>query len=79
MTFHHLIPRKMHRRAWFRRHYSKEQLNAGIMVCRGCHTGIHQRYDEMTLGKQLNTLERLLADPGLMQHFTWVSKQRERS
>jgi hypothetical protein len=49
------------------------------MVCRGCHTGIHQRYDEMTLGKQLNTLERLLADPGLMEHFAWVSKQRERS
>ena len=49
------------------------------MVCRDCHTGIHKRYDEMTLGKQLNTLEGLLADPGLMQHFAWVSKQRESS
>jgi len=79
LTFHHLIPKKMHRRAWFKRHYSREQLNEGIMVCRLCHRGIHKRYDEMTLGKRFNTLATLLDDPSLVQHFSWVSKQREQA
>lgn len=48
------------------------------MVCRRCHTGIHKRYDEMTLGKHFNSLERLLGDPDLANHFAWVARQRER-
>ena len=79
LTFHHLIPKKMHRRAWFKRHYSRDQLNEGILVCRLCHRGIHKRYDEMTLGKQFTTLTSLLSDPGLKNHFAWVAKQREQS
>ena len=47
-------------------------------MCRRCHSGIHKRHDEMTLGKHYATLERLLADPDLKQHFEWVAKQRER-
>lgn len=78
LTFHHLIPRKMHRRTWFRKQYDRETLNAGIMVCRPCHSGIHRRYDEMTLGKHFNTLDRLLTCPDLSTHFAWVGKQRER-
>jgi hypothetical protein len=33
LTFHHLIPRKVHRRAAFKKNYSKEQLNHGLQVC----------------------------------------------
>ena len=76
LTFHHLIPRKLHRRPRFRRRYDREVLNAGIHVCRACHRGIHRRYDEMTLGMQFNTLERLCADPALARHFAWVAKQK---
>jgi len=76
LTFHHLIPRKLHRRAHFRKHYNKEQLNTGIDICRQCHRGVHKRYDEMTLGKQFSTQELLQADEDLQRHFEWVSKQR---
>jgi maltoporin len=77
MTFHHLIPKKMHRRTYFRKNYTKLELNQGIDICRKCHTGIHKRYDEMTLAKQFATLENLSSDPDLQQHFAWVAKQKE--
>ena len=76
LTFHHLIPRKLHRRSRFRRQYSREVLNKGIHVCRACHSGIHQRYDEMRLARDFDSLERLLADPDLLRHFEWVAKQK---
>lgn len=59
LTFHHLIPRKVHRRAHFKKHFSKQDLNKGILICRQCHSGIHRFYDEMTLAKQFDSLEKL--------------------
>lgn len=76
LTFHHLIPRKLHRRTRFRRHCSREELNRGIHVCRACHSGIHRRYDEMTLAREFSTLQRLLDDPDLSRHFAWVARQK---
>ena len=76
LTFHHLIPKKMHRRTYFKKHYTKEQLQAGVNICRQCHSGIHRFYDEMTLAKQLHTLSVLQADEQLSTFFNWVSKQR---
>ena len=67
----------MHRRVHFRRHYEKNELNAGIMICGRCHKGIHKRFDEMTLAKSYNTLAKLLEDPDLAKHFQWVSRQKE--
>ena len=77
LTFHHLIPKKAHRRKRFKNSYSKRQLNAGVHVCRLCHRGIHRLYDELTLARDFNTLEQLLADETLAKHFAWVSKQKE--
>ena len=76
LTFHHLIPRKMHRRNYFKKRYSKTELAQGIMVCRQCHNGIHRFYDEMTLGKTFSTLESLKADPRLREYFAWVARQK---
>ncbi|MEM1144315.1 MAG: hypothetical protein AAF671_12295 [Pseudomonadota bacterium] len=76
LTFHHLIPRKMHRRNFFRRNYDKQYLNRGIRICTPCHRGIHQRFDEMTLAKHYDTLEKLLADEALARHFAWVARQK---
>jgi hypothetical protein len=66
----------MHRRPRFRKDYSREQLNAGIDVCRRCHSGLHRLHDEMTLAKQLNTLEALQEDDAVQRHVSWVSKQK---
>lgn len=77
LTFHHLIPKRVHRRKRFRNSFSKKQLNVGVHVCRLCHRGIHRLYDELTLARDFNTLEQLLADETLAKHFAWVSKQKE--
>ena len=76
LTFHHLIPRKMHRRKFFQKNYSRQQLASGIYICRQCHSGIHTLFDEMTLAKQFNSLENLLHDRALRKHCRWVARQR---
>ena len=76
LTYHHLIPKKMHRRQYFKKHYTKAERQEGVHVCRQCHSGIHRFYDEMTLAKNLCTLPLLLADEQLASFFSWVSKQR---
>lgn len=76
LTYHHLIPRKVHRRNFFKKKYSKEELNNGVYVCRPCHSGVHKLYDEMTLAKQFNSLELLQEDSAVRTHIQWVAKQK---
>ncbi|MEW9797699.1 hypothetical protein [Alteromonas sp. CYL-A6] len=78
LTFHHLIPKQMHRRRFFRKTLTRDERNEGIAICRQCHDGIHRFYSPMELAKSLNTLEKLLADEQLAGYFHWVSKQRIR-
>jgi hypothetical protein len=76
LAFHHLIPRKLHRRTSFKKHYSREYLNRGIDICQPCHRGLHKLYDEMALGKRLYTLELLLSDDAVRRHVQWSAKQK---
>ncbi len=48
------------------------------MICRACHNGIHDYYQEIQLAKSFSTLEALLADSVLQKHFAWVAKQKYR-
>ena len=76
LSFHHFIPRKVHRRAHFKKNFALAELQAGISICIQCHTGIHKAYDEMQLAKQFSNLELIKSDPRLQTHFQWVAKQR---
>lgn len=76
LTFHHLIPRKMHRRTRFQNEHTRMELARGIEICRICHDGIHDLYDEMTLARRLNSREALLRDDQLRQHVQWAARQR---
>lgn len=76
LTFHHLIPRKLHRRVAFRKNFSREELNRGIDVCRLCHDAIHDFYDEMTLARSFPGLEALRRDPRLARHFEWAARHK---
>ncbi|MEM8767218.1 MAG: hypothetical protein AAGE43_07230 [Pseudomonadota bacterium] len=79
LTFHHLIPKKMHRRRRFQKTFSATELNAGVFICRDCHDGIHSRYSELELATHFRTPEALAADPDLSRHFAWVARQRRHS
>ena len=77
LTFHHLIPRETHHRAWFRARYTKDQMHThGIWICRACHDGLHDLYDELTLARRFSTLDALRADEAVMRHAGWVARQR---
>jgi ribosomal protein S14 len=78
LTFHHLIPRKVHRRSYFQKNYDRDSLNQGIFICTICHRGIHATYDEMTLARQFNSIEQLRQDAELTKHFAWAAKQKQR-
>ncbi|MGB1544047.1 MAG: hypothetical protein ACPHBL_10930 [Spongiibacter marinus] len=76
LTFHHLIPRKLHRRPRFYKRFNRNELNTGVWLCSPCHSGIHQLYDELTLGQQFSSLEALRGDEAIARHVRWVAKQR---
>ena len=76
LTLHHLIPRKLHRRNWFRKHYTRDELQRVVALCRDCHRGLHKLYDEMKLGKSYNSLDKLRADEAVMKHVQWVARRR---
>ena len=68
----------MHRRAHFKKNFSKEELNKGVHLCRLCHRALHKQFDEMALAKNMNTVERIKNDESMKKHFAWVAKQKER-
>jgi len=76
LTFHHLIPRKLHRRSRFQKRFSHDELNTGIRICKLCHRGLHRTYDEMTLATKFSSVEAIRADDALLRHIYWSSRQK---
>lgn len=77
LSFHHLIPRRVHGRAWFREHFGLDEMRRrGLWLCGDCHRHIHAHFDESTLGRRLNTRDALLAEPVIARHIEWASRQR---
>lgn len=76
-TEHHLIPRTLHANKWFKRRFSRQQMQLTIAVCRDCHREIHRLIpSEKVLGRSYNTVESLLAHPQLGRFVAWVRKQK---
>ncbi len=77
LTFHHLVPKRVHAKPWARQRYALEVLRTrGIWVCRSCHSFLHRQFDERTLGERLDSLEALRAEPSIARHIDWASRQR---
>lgn len=69
LTEHHLVPRQ-----YTRRHHLPT--SETVLLCRPCHKQIHTLFDNHTLARDLNTLERLQAEPRLQKFVAWVRKQQ---
>ncbi|PSN11759.1 hypothetical protein C7293_23050 [filamentous cyanobacterium CCT1] len=69
LTEHHLVPRQYTRRR-------KLPPSDTVLLCRPCHKHIHTLFDNHTLARELNTLDRLQAEPRLQRFVAWVSKQQ---
>lgn len=76
LNFHHLIPRTLHSNKWFKKNFTKEQMNSGIWICKKfCHPEIHKYIDEKEMGTTYNTLEKLLEHPSVQKYINWRSKR----
>lgn len=76
-TDHHLIPRTCHGNKWFRRRFTREDMQRTIPVCRECHSAIHKFIpSHKLLGRSYSTRETLLAHEQLHRFVGWVRKQR---
>lgn len=77
LTFHHLIPKRVHGKTWVRKRYSRDALaRTGIWLCRLCHRFIHRQFDEQTLAREFSKLESLQANEAVQRHVVWAAKQR---
>lgn len=77
LSFHHLIPRRMHDRRWFRSHFTLAEMRSrGVWLCHPCHAFVHEHFDEATLGRKLNTRALLAAEPLIAHHLEWAARQR---
>ncbi len=72
LTFHHLIPRTTRSNKWFRKNFERSDFEKGINICQQCHSFIHRQYSEKILGRKLNTLPKLMADPVIARYIDWV-------
>jgi hypothetical protein len=79
LSFHHLIPRKVHAQRWVRlRHDAARLDHDGIWICRPCHDFLHGNFSERELGERLHTLDRLQAEPLIARHIAWAARQKRK-
>jgi hypothetical protein len=71
-NFHHFVPRALHSNKWFKKRYTRAQMQEGIEVCKSCHKAIHDLIpDEKQLGRHYSTKEKLLAHPQVARYVKW--------
>ena len=76
-TEHHLIPRTCHKNKWFKKNFSRELMRETIPLCRDCHREIHDLVPcEKELGRDFNTVEKLLGHEQIGKFVAWVRKQK---
>jgi hypothetical protein len=76
LTFHHLIPTCLHTNKWFRKNYSSSELQKGINICQiDCHREIHRLIPEKELGKNYNTIDKLMEHEQVRKYINWIKKR----
>ncbi|KAI9179457.1 hypothetical protein H9P43_004780 [Blastocladiella emersonii ATCC 22665] len=75
LSFHHLIPKKTHRRLLKKGVFARAEMETrGALLCRGCHSAVHRIYDHETLALKFNTVDKLLESDEVCK---WVEFQRK--
>ncbi len=76
-TEHHLIPRKCHSNKWFKKNFSREQMQETVPLCRDCHNAVHKFVaNEKDLGRHFYTLDLLRSNAQITKFAAWASKQK---
>ena len=64
-TEHHLVPRSR-----------GGKFGPKARLCPTCHRQLHAMFSEKTLAGELNSIERLRADPSFAGYLKWARKQK---
>ena len=76
-TAHHLIPKTCHSNKWFKKRFSREQLQQTVDLCRDCHKYLHRTVPrEKQLGREFYSLELIRAHPPMARFVEWIRKQK---
>jgi len=79
-TFHHLVPKKSHKRSRVTKLHTKEYMNSvGVDLCKSCHKTVHKYFTHMELALNYYTLELLKSDDKLMRFVEWVKTQTKKA
>ena len=79
LTFHHLVPKKVHKRSQVLRLFSKEEMHTlGLWLCSDCHSTVHRHIDHLVLALNYHSKEALLGHPEIEKFVNWVAKQNKR-
>ena len=73
-TRHHLIPRTVHSNKWFKKRFSREEMEHTADLCRDCHRQVHRFFDPKKLGRELNTLDKLRANDRMQGFIKWLTR-----
>jgi len=77
LTFHHLIPKSQHKNKWFKKMFTREEMNQGINICKSdCHKEIHRLISEKEMGRSFNTLQKLLRHHKVKKYVKYIKKQK---
>ena len=75
-SVHHLIPRTLHSNKWFKRRFSREELQRGVSLCGDCHRAVHRIVPrEKDLGRRYNSLEALHEHEKISGHVMWKRRR----
>lgn len=59
--------------------HTQRHLEQVALVCRQCHSALHDALDEATLASTYNTVEKLLEHETVRKFCAWASKQKGRN
>ena len=74
LTFHHLVPRSLHRKKRYQKR-DRAELQRGVMLCRDCHDAVHRFVSEKELGARYDTLDALRAHTDIARFVEWVRRR----
>jgi hypothetical protein len=67
----------MHSNKWFRKRFTRQQMQQTISVCRDCHRSLHRFIpSEKELGRHYHTIDAILAHEQFRRYLDWVRRQR---
>ncbi|KAL2151294.1 hypothetical protein VTH82DRAFT_6392 [Thermothelomyces myriococcoides] len=76
LSYHHLIPRKVHDKVVKRGWHREDELENVAWLCGACHRFVHRFRDHEELARNYYTVDRLLEAEEVRRWAAWVSRVR---